>query len=173
VVDFPASGAREDAVSRRLFLAVGAGMSGLVLTGCAGDAPVSGTRTPSTPAALAPDVAVATRALEEITAVRTAVLRTLRRYPASRSRLTALLAMHRAHEAALADAVPDRARSSLAPAPYVVPRRREVALSRLTTKEQQLNAALGRLAVRAQSGDFARLLASMGAAVGQHLADSA
>lgn len=153
-------------------MAAGAGLGGLLLTGCNAGAPVSGHRPPTTRADLAPDVAVATRAVAEITAIRSAVVATLRRYPSSRSRLTALLAMHRAHEASLVDAVPDRARSSSAPAPYVVPRRREAALSQLTAKERQLHVTLDRLALRAQSGDFARLLASMGAAVTQHLADS-
>ncbi len=155
-----------------MLLAVGAGLSGLALVGCETGTPDPGREAPTAPAELAPDVAVATRALAEITAVRTAVLSTLRRFPDSRSRLGALLAMHRAHEASLADAVPDRARPSSAPTPYVVPRRREVAVARLTEREQQLHTTLDRLAVRAQSGDFARLLASMGAAVTQHLAFS-
>ena len=38
--------------------------------------------------------------------------------------------MHRAHEATLVNAVPDRARTSASPAPYAVPREREAALRR-------------------------------------------
>ena len=51
-----------------------------------------------------------------------------------------------------------------------MPRRREPALTRLTVTEQKLHDTLGALALKAQSGDFARLLASMGAAIDQRLA---
>jgi hypothetical protein len=77
--------------------------------------------------------------------------------------------MHRAHEKSLADAVPARARPSATPAAYAVPRKGDVALTRLAAREQRLHDILDALALRAQSGDFARLLASMGAAVSQQL----
>ena len=66
--------------------------------------------------------------------------------------------------------MPERARPSAAPAPYVVPRKREKALPVLATREQRLHDTLDGLALRAQSGQFARLLASMGAALHQRLA---
>jgi hypothetical protein len=125
---------------------------------------------PARPAELAPDVAIATEALKEITAVRTAVEQTLRRYPVARARLAPMVELHRAHEKTLVDAVPDRARRSQSPAPYAVPRRRAAALRALTPREQQLHARLDALALRAESGDFARLLASMGAGIAQHAA---
>jgi hypothetical protein len=51
-----------------------------------------------------------------------------------------------------------------------VPRKRATALRRLSHREQHLHDTLDALALRAQSGDFARLLASMGAGIGQRLA---
>jgi hypothetical protein len=147
-----------------------AGAAGLVASACSASDPVSDDETPKPSTELAPDVAVATSALAEIRAVRAAVDGTLSRFPESRARLAPLGQMHRAHEKSLADAVPPRARPSAAPAPYAVPRKRDVALDRLATREQRLHDTLGGLALRAQSGDFARLLASMGAGVAQQLA---
>jgi hypothetical protein len=145
-------------------------VAGLALTACSSDDD-PGVRPPAAPARLAPDVAVATRALEEIRATRDAASRTLRRFPASRSVLTSLVVLHRTHEATLVDAVPERARTSAAPAAYRVPRNREKALSALAAREQRLHDTLDELALRAQSGQFARLLASMGAAIHQRLAE--
>jgi hypothetical protein len=151
-------------------VAVGAaGLAGLAVGGCStddrADDPAPG------PAELAPDVAVATRALSEIGAVRAAVIATLRRYPAARARLAPLAQVHRRHQESLVDAVPDRAGgASRTPAPYDVPRRRQAAFRALAVREQELHDTLDGLALRAESGDFARLLASMGAALGQQLA---
>jgi hypothetical protein len=173
VVDFPASGAEtrgRDALSRRSLIAGAAGLAALAVTACSTSGSTADDATPAAPAELAPDVAVATRALAEIRAVRAAASGTLSRYPAVRSRLAALVQLHEAHEATLTDAVPDRARTSASPAPYAVPRRRDAALRSLTTREQRLHDTLQALALRAQSGDFARLLASMGAGISQQLA---
>ena len=159
--------------SRRTVLAVGTvGIAGLV-SGCSADDTRSEERTsPRRERDLAPDVAVATAALAEIRAVRAAVTGTLNRFPAARSALAEVVAMHRAHEATLANAVPDRAApsGSAAPAPYVVARGRAKALRSLAAREERLHGTLDGLALRAQSGDFARLLAAMGAAVQQRLA---
>ncbi|MCW2837373.1 MAG: hypothetical protein JWQ15_1487 [Marmoricola sp.] len=149
-----------------------AGVAGLTVSACTGGDSVSGERQPKRPAALAPDVAVATSALAEIRAARTAASSTLSRFPASRSRLAPLVGMHQAHEASLANAVPDRAGTAgttAAPAPYVVPLRSDAAFRRLAAREQQLRTTLESLALEARSGDFARLLASMAAGVGQRL----
>ena len=144
-------------------------MAALGATGCSVDNPVSEEKRPTPPAELTPDVAVATRALAEITAVRAAVSGTLARYPDERAQLRPLVQMHRAHQVTLVDAVPERARPTARPIPYVVPRRRGAALRKLATREQRLHDSLGLLALRAQSGGFARLLASMGAATSQRL----
>jgi hypothetical protein len=44
-----------------------------------------------------------------------------------------------------------------------------VALRKLGTREQRLHDTLAGLSLRAESGDFARLLASMGAGINQRL----
>lgn len=150
-----------------VFGAIGASS---LLTGCTVSSPVSQDKTPSAPAELAPDVAVATSALAAIRAAREAASSTLVRFPVVRPQLALFVQLHRAHEATLADAVPMRARDAATSAPYVVPRRRQVALDHLATREQQLHATLDGLALHAQSGDFARLLASMGGAIAQRLA---
>ncbi len=149
-------------------MAVGAaGLAAAAVGGCSTDD--GGTDGPARPAELAPDVAVATRALTEITAMRAAVTATLRRYPAARARLAPLARMHRAHEETLVDAVPDRAATSGTPRPYTVPRTRRAAFRAVTRDEQRLQDHLGGLALEAESGDFARLLAAMGAGIGQQL----
>lgn len=158
-------------ISRRTLVTGGLTVgAGLALAGCSMDNPVRRKPAPTAPAELAPDVAVATRALSEIRAVRTAVTRTRARFPAAGSRLGPLATMHLAHERTLVNGVPERADTSPTPTPYAVPRQRAKALQTLATREQRLHDTLDDLALRAQSGDFARLLASMGAAVGQQLA---
>ena len=76
--------------------------------------------------------------------------------------------MHDAHERSLVRAVPAGERSSAAPAPYAVPRRRDPALARLQVAEGRLHDALQGLSLKAESGEFARLLASMAAGVTVH-----
>ena len=148
-------------------------LSSLAVTGCAAGSDARRDGAPAQPAPLTPDVTVATRALAEIEAVAAAVAATTARFPATRSQVADLARVHRAHAASLADAVPDRAQTSATPAPptpYRVPQRQGRALPALVTREQQLHQTLDSLALQAQSGDFARLLASMGAAVAQRLA---
>lgn len=164
------------ALSRRSLIAAGA--AGLLLTGCttsgggSDEGSATGTDQPEPTPSLAPDVAVATSALAEIRATAAAVTATSARFP-DLGGLTALTAMHRAHEQSLVEAVPERARSSAAPATYVVPKRRPVALRKVAASEQRLHDTLGALALRAQSGDFARLLAAMGAGVKVRLGELA
>lgn len=172
MVDFPSSGKvlnPGDVTSRRSLIAGSVGMAALVVAGCSGENPTSPDKAPKSAAGLAPDVAVATRALDEVRAVHAAVSSTLSRHRAVRPDLAPLVQMHRVHEKSLVDAVPDRARPTATPAPYVVPRKRAVALRKLESREQRLHATLAGLALRAQSGDFARLLASMGAGINQRL----
>jgi hypothetical protein len=158
-------------VARRAVLAGALGGAGMMAVAACSDDTSTGTKPPGSPAGLAPDVAVATTALTEIRAVREAVTGTLRRFPATRSVVGSLVALHQTHEATLVDAVPARASTSAAPSPYAVPRNRDRALARLAAREQQLHDTLDGLAMRAQSGQFARLLASMGAAVQQRLVE--
>jgi hypothetical protein len=144
-------------------------VAGLGLVGCSDDDTPSSVKA-AAPAGLTPDVAVATTALAEIRAVREAVSATVSRFPATRPGIGSLVALHRTHEAALVDAVPERARPSARPAPYAVPRSKQKALVTLARREQRLHDTLDGLALKAESGQFARLLASMGAAVHQRLA---
>ncbi|HET9723035.1 MAG TPA: hypothetical protein VFR44_04235 [Actinomycetota bacterium] len=160
------------ALTRRSLIA--AGTAGLLLSGCAasdgGADPATRSDRPEPTPSLAPDVAVATTALAEIRATAAAVAATAARFP-DLPGLAALSSMHRAHEASLVEAVPERARSSAAPTPYAVPQRRPLAQRRLAAGEQRLHDTLDALALRAQSGDFARLLAAMGAGIAVRLGD--
>ena len=157
------------ALSRRTLVTAGltAGAA-TVLPGCSVESPLREDR----PARrrLAPDVAVAATALAELRATRRAAVATIRRFPALWADLDPVVAMHRAHEASLVDAVPAGADPATPVGPYAVPRRRPAAVTALREREQELHERLATLAGRAQSGEFARLLASAGAAVQQRLA---
>jgi hypothetical protein len=173
VPDFPAPRPAPDGAvgpSRRSVVVAGlGGVAAVALSACTSD-PEPGSRDPASPTGVAPDVSVATTALAEIRAAHEAVTRTLKRFPATRPALGSLAALHQTHAATLVDAVPARATTSASPRPYAVPRNRDKALAALATHEQRLHDTLDGLALRAQSGQFARLLASMGAAVHQRLA---
>lgn len=153
---------------------------GIVVTttltgGCDVRSPLSGTPSsgPTGPADLDPDVRTAAAALAAVEHALGAVLATVRVHPSLQARTTGVVAMHRAHRQALADAVPkDVRRASVAPA-YTVAGRGTVAVRRLQDTEQGLVHTLNTLAVRAESGGFARLLASMGAATLQRLPEVA
>ena len=98
------------AVSRRTVIA--AGLLGLTVSGCritrdsdeTGSAPST---TTASPADLAPDVAVASEALALVRGLREALTATTTRIPDLAATLTAVAAMHAAHETSLVDAVPD------------------------------------------------------------------
>lgn len=162
-------------LSRRGFLAGGtAGVAALTaasLTGCSVETPL-GVDRPRRPATPSPDVAVATTALLAVRGAVEALKATVAALPATRGDLVPLLSMHRTHLATLVDAVPDGSAPSPSPAAYVVPRGRPAALRAVRRREEQLLARLGELAVQAQSGEFARLLAAMGAGTQQRLAAS-
>lgn len=78
--------------------------------------------------------------------------------------LTGLVAMHTAH-LELLEADLDGGRPSAAPLPDT-----RAAMARVRADEQALQVTLARLAGAASSGTFARALASMSAAVAQHVA---
>ena len=160
-------------LSRRGFLAGGtagvAALAAAAVTGGSVDTPLTEDR-PRRPASPSPDVAVATTALAAVRAMVDALRATVTSFPATRGDLAPLLSMHRAHVATLVDAVPGGATPSTSAPTYAVPGGRPAALRELRRREGQLQARLGELAVQAQSGEFARLLASMGAGTGQRLA---
>ena len=164
------------ALSRRAVI-IAAGL-GLSATGCritrdadgTGDGAPSTSSATSSPPDLEPDVGVASEALAQVRGLREALTATTTRLPDLASGLTVVSAMHAAHEASLVDAVPTQAPSTPGTRAYAVPRGRTAALARLAAAEKRLHTSLDALALRAESGDFARLLASMGAGVGQQLA---
>jgi hypothetical protein len=147
---------------------IGVGLVGLgTVAGCSdGSSPTHAQQ--ARPTAVTPDVRTATTALAAVRAMLLAIDQTGKRFPATRVPLSGLRAMHTAHERSLAGAVP---RSAAAPSttPQPVPGNRAAALAQLRAGEARLHETLRTLAVRAQSGDFARLLASMSAAVSTHL----
>ncbi len=158
------------AVDRRTLLLVGA--VGVTLTGCSLNNPFSTERTPAAEAVrdLSPDVAVAVEAVTLLLAAGAAVEATTAAYPTLDPRLSGFAATHRAHVAALSAAVPDRVDVSTDPTPYVVPPTRPAALAAVRRSETSLQDQLVGLALRAESGPFARLLGTMSAAVSQQLA---
>lgn len=126
-----------------------------------------------------PDIAVAALALAHEESVLDALVATDSRHPRLAGRLAAAIEAHRAHIALLAEAVPEGkappepgALSSPEPAdePFQVPAKPRAALTRLAVLEQELSVADKRHAFTAQSGSFARLLASMAASASQHAA---
>lgn len=153
---------------------IGLGLAGMgtfgAVAGCSSSpSPSAGSSTPEAePASVTPDVQTATEALIAVRAAHQAVRTTVQRFPATRASLARLDTMHAAHERSLVDAVPARERTAAAPAPYVVPRKRDAALTRLQASEATLRDTLQALSLRSQSGEFARLLASMAAAVTVH-----
>jgi hypothetical protein len=167
---------RPDRPSRRDALRLGAvaavGVAGAgALAGCALNNPLTTEHTPATEAVrdLAPDVAVAVEAAALVRTAMTAVSHTGERHVALAPRLAGLLATHRAHLDAVVEAVPDGVDTSAGGAAYVVPPRAGRALAQLTAHERTWHDGLVGLAMRAESGAFARLLGAMAAALSQQL----
>lgn len=91
-----------------------------------------------------------------------------RRHGSLRPRVDRLLSVHAAHRELLASADADNAP---APTPTArAPRRRSAATAEVTRREDRLATRLSEAALEAESGTFARALASMSAGVRQHLA---
>lgn len=165
-------------VSRRAGLAGLAATLGTLAMGCTTDAGGSGDRSPGpgaaepsrTPVGPDPDVALAetVRAAEQdlldrIDAVVTA-------YPGLRGRLEPTRTAHEAHVALLAEASPSGSPSpspSTTTAPYRAAGSRTAALTALSRRETRLALLDKQSAFSAQSGAFARVLASMAAAAAQ------
>lgn len=129
--------------------------------------------TTTTAREVSPDVALAITAVGRIGDVADLLHRTVARHRSLRHRLSGLAALHAAHLRLLQDAVPqdrrDGARGATGDHAHV-PHREHAALEAVLGAEHALRPRLDGLAVQAQSGEFARLLAAMSAAVGQQLA---
>ena len=134
-----------------------------------------------------PDATVASTALANEQATLDAVEATSARHPQLAEILSPVIAAHNEHLGLLADAAPDPATdaapgagaaASPSPSPsgpaepgprrYRVPRAPQAALAGLSANEQNLSTSTKRHAFVAQSGAFARLLASMAASAAQH-----
>lgn len=162
-------------MSRRAALRAGAGAAGLagtvMLTGCTLNNPLTDEETPAAEAVreLDADVAVAVEAVTLVRAAQSAVTRTGEQHAALVDRLAGLTATHQAHLDALVDAVPDGVDTTGSGTAYDVPVRRRDAVAGLLAAETALHDSLVGLALRAESGPFARLLGSMAAAVSQQI----
>jgi hypothetical protein len=164
--------AAEARLSRRAALGLGAGLGVVAVSGCALNNPLSTEETPAAKAVrdLAPDVAVAVQAVTLIRSGEAAASATSDKHPGLATNLAGLLEAHRAHLAAVVDAVPDGVDTgSAGSAPYAVPPTPAAALTQLAATEQSLHDELVGLALRAESGPFARLLGAMAAALSQQL----
>ena len=132
---------------------------------------------------LDPDATVASMALANEQSTLDAMEATAARHPELAEILSPVIAAHSEHVRLLADAGPDaapegRAAASPSPSPsgpgeqgarrYQVPREPRAALTGLSANEQDLSTSTKRHAFVAQSGAFARLLASMAASAAQH-----
>ncbi len=157
--------------TRRGLLLCGAG-AGLLLAGCSADdgpAPAPG-RSLSPATTGGPDGADETtddadlvgQAREALAAAAALVAASRRSVPALRVPLAPLLALHEAHAEALGQPL-DLPRPAPRPAPA------DPLLGLVRDREEQLQARLADLALAADSGALARLLASMSAGLAQRL----
>lgn len=161
-----------------------AGLAGLVVatgTGCTArtddpgrvSSPASTpgtTEAPSPVPAVDPDVALAATVLAQERAVLARVEATVAAQPRLARRLAGTRAVHAAHVTLLGQATPPEDTPSAAspqPDPAPVPRGRRGALLALVEAEEELGAALQEAAFAAESGAFARVLASAAAASAQ------
>ncbi|HET6626128.1 MAG TPA: hypothetical protein VFG63_07045 [Nocardioidaceae bacterium] len=170
--------------TRRAAVAGFAAGAGGLWAGCtAGDkhAPTGRAgRDTSAPPERDPDIAVAAEALAGEQKVLDAVTASTARHHDLASVLSPVAQAHRAHVRLLAEATPPEASVSPspdsavsdvpsgAPTPFRVPGRADAALRRIAALEQHLSTENKQHAFAAQSGAFARLLASMAASAAQH-----
>jgi hypothetical protein len=168
----PTPPAAQVRLSRRAALGVGAAFGVAAVAGCTLNNPLTADDTPAAKATrdLAPDVAVAVRAVTLIRAAEAAATATGEQHPGLADRLTGLRRAHQAHLAALVDAVPHGVDTSPTDgASSAVPATGPGALAEVVAAEGRLHDELVGLALRAESGAFARLLGAMAAALSQQL----
>lgn len=157
-------------LSRRAVLAGGTGATVLGLTGCSLNNPFDDEKTPAAEAVreLAPDVAVAVEAVAAIRTVHELLAQVAAARPALAAETAELKEMHQVHLDALTGAVPDRVDTS----PSASATAAKLSATRVFVRrtETDLHDRLVALALRAESGPFARLLGAMAAAISQRLA---
>ena len=143
---------------------------GAAATGCDDPAATPSERATVRSTEITPDVALAVALVAGVQRSVALTSDVVRRFPLLRPSLRPLLETLRAHLALLAEAVPKQAMPS--PSAAAVPATADRAAARAlvvgstAARREAFNAA----AVEAESGQFARLLASMGAGLAQHLA---
>ena len=150
--------------------AVGLASLGVAAVGCDDPAATPSARATVRSTEVTPDVALAVElvaGVQRSVALTTAVVR---RFPPLRPSLRPLLETQRAHLALLTEAVPERAMPSPAATPVLVPTDPAAARARVLRSTASRRAAFKSAAVEAESGQFARVLASMGAGLAQRLA---
>ena len=158
-------------LTRRTALgAAGLASLGVAATGCDDPAATPSARATVRSTEITHDVALA---VELVAGVQRSVALTtdvVRRFPLLRPSLRPLLETQRAHLALLAEAVPDEVMPS--PSARAVPATtdRAAARARVVRSTKTRRDAFNAAAVEAESGQFARVLASMGAGLAQHLA---
>lgn len=179
------------ALTRRTAIGGAAAVGAVVVTGCTPSGidrrsrkgAVAAPTTPDTD----PDVALAATVLADEQAMLDRIAATVARHPGLDGRLAAARAAHQAHVDLLTKAVPKEARvspsaspsqdaapsvsPSVSPSPTgtpAVPARPPRALAVLADQEDRLSLVGRRSAFAAQSGAFARVLASMSASAAQH-----
>jgi hypothetical protein len=179
------------ALTRRTAIGGAAAVGAVVVTGCTPSgidrrSRQSAVAAPSTPDT-DPDVALAATVLADEQAMLDRIAATVARHPGLDGRLAAARAAHQAHVDLLTKAVPKEARvspsaspsrdadpsvsPSVSPSPTAtaaVPARPPRALAVLADQEDRLSLVGRRSAFAAQSGAFARVLASMSASAAQH-----
>ncbi|MET3960476.1 hypothetical protein ABIE44_000410 [Marmoricola sp. OAE513] len=167
---FPRTG--PTVLRRRTVLASGALGTAALLSGCALNNPFDSTKEPAAEVVqdLAPDVGLAVTAVGLLLATQEKVRLATSTFPGLGPKLAGLTALHQAHLEALQDAVPDDVDPAPAQAPPAAPASRPLAMKDVRTAEKALHDQLVGLALRAESGPFARLLATMTAGISQQLA---
>ena len=158
-------------LTRRTALgAAGLATVGVAAAGCDDPAATPAGRATVRSTEITPDVALAVQLVAGMQRSEALTADVVRHYPLLRPTLRPLLDTQRAHLALLSDAVPARAMPS--PSAAAVPRTtdRAVARARVVSSTTARRDALNAAALEAESGPFARVLASMGAGLSQRLA---
>lgn len=169
-------------VTRRAVLTSIASGAGAALAGCTvSDTEQTGARrgagTSSADPRPDPDVALAAAALMDERHALDALKATVARHRDLRRTLSPMIEAHRAHVSLLAEAAPDDPLApespslpGLPPTPFRVPRDARLARNRLATLELTLSTSAKRHSFSAESGAFARVLASLAGAAAQQAA---
>ncbi len=153
----------------RRALAVTVSGSALALAACDLDPRSSDPERDGGQAPTDPDLTALAHAVRTTKEVAALVAATTTAHPDLAPRLTGLVDLHTAHQAALAGAAAELPRPTVTPTPPAIAPDRPEALAAVRRAETGLATQLAGRAQRAESGTFARLLAVMSAAVQQEL----